>query len=100
MAKTITVTTKTLTSKANELKSKNSEFKKQVAALREQQKSLDSMWDGDANKEFNTAFNNDATQMDNFYNLVERYVTSLNEIIKAYEDAEKTNVNTATTRKY
>ena len=73
MAKTTIVTTTTLKSKANELKSLNSNFKKQVSALREQEKSLNSMWDGEANTAFHNAFEKDATQMDNFYNAIEKY---------------------------
>ena len=100
MAKSITVTTTTLTKKKGDLKSYNDKFKKQVSALREQEKALNSMWDGEANKAFHDAFEKDATQMDNFYNAIEKYVTNLDEIIKAYETAEKANVSTATKRKY
>jgi WXG100 family type VII secretion target len=100
MAKTITVNSGTLKKKANELKSLNSKFKKQVTALRTEEKSLNKMWDGDANDAFHAAFEKDTTQMDNFYNAIEKYVSNLNEIIAAYEKAEKTNTNTATKRKY
>ena len=99
MANTITVTTSTLTKKSGELKGLNDNLKKQITTLREQEKALNSMWDGEANTAFHNAFEKDATQMDNFYNAIEKYVTSLNEIIKAYEAAEKTNLNTISSKK-
>lgn len=100
MAKSITVNTATVNSKASELKTLNSNFKKQVSNLRTAEKTLNSMWDGDANDAFHKAFESDATQMDNFYNAIEKYVSNLQEIVKAYDKAEKANLNTATKRKY
>lgn len=100
MANSIQVTTGTLTSKANELKSLNSKFKSQVQKLQTEEQSLNSMWDGEANTAFHTAFNKDIVQMNNFYNAIEKYVASLNEIVKEYERAEKANLSTASNRKY
>lgn len=100
MAKSITVNAATVKSKAGELKTFNSNFKKQIADLRTAEKALNSMWDGDANDAFHKAFESDATQMDNFYNAIEKYVSSLNEIVAAYNKAEKTNLSTATKRNY
>lgn len=96
----ITVTTSQLTSKANELKSYNTKFKTQVENLKQQESSLNSMWDGEANDAFHKAFDKDVTQMNNFYNAIEKYVQSLNEIIKNYENAESNNLKTATNRTY
>jgi WXG100 family type VII secretion target len=100
MANSIQVTTGTLTNKATELKNLNSKLKNQIEALKTAESSLNSMWDGEANDAFHKAFNQDVTQMNNFYNAIEKYVTSLQQIAKAYEKAEKANVNTATTRSY
>lgn len=100
MANSIQVTTGTLTNKANELKSLNSRFKSQVETLKSQESSLNSMWDGEANTAFHNAFNKDVIQMNNFYNAIEKYVSSLNEIAKNYENAEKVNLSTATNRSY
>lgn len=100
MANAIQVTTGTLTSKAAELKSLNSRFQAQVTQLRTQEGSLNSMWEGEARTAFHNAFEKDVTQMDNFYNLIEKYVQSLNEIAKEYDRAEKVNVSTATNRSY
>lgn len=100
MSNSIQVTTATLTNKANELKSLNSRFKTQVENLKSAENALNSMWDGESNDAFHKAFNQDVIQMNNFYNAIEKYVTSLNEIVKQYEKAEKANLSTATTRKY
>ena len=100
MAHQITVTTTQIKNKANELKSLNSKFKNQINSLRSSESSLNSMWDGEANDAFHKAFNSDMTQLTNFYNAIEQYVSKLNQIAQAYDKAEKTNVSTANTRKY
>ncbi len=100
MAHQIQVTTTQIKNKANELKSLNSRFKNQINSLRSSESSLNSMWDGEANDAFHKAFNNDMTQLTNFYNAIEQYVQKLNQIAQAYDKAEKTNVSTANTRKY
>ncbi|OUQ62896.1 hypothetical protein B5E53_16875 [Eubacterium sp. An11] len=100
MANTIQISTASLTSKANELKNLNSRFKTQVENLTSTESSLNTMWEGESKDAFHQAFTQDITQMNNFYNAIEKYITSLNEIVKEYEKAEKTNISTATTRKY
>lgn len=100
MANKITVNTSTITSKAGELKTLNSSLKKQIEELISTENSLNSMWEGDANDAFHKAFQQDITQMNNFYNAIEKYVSSLQEIVKTYEKAESANLNTANTRKY
>ena len=89
-----------LKTRAGELRDLNSQFKTQVSSLESQEQSLSSMWEGEANKAFHTAFNNDKTQMDNFYNLIEQYYASLEAIAAQYELAEWRNVSTAGTRSY
>lgn len=100
MSNTIQVSTTTLKEKANTLKSLNSSFKKQVESLSSQEQSLNSMWDGEANDAFHKAFSDDIIQMNNFYNAIEKYASVLTEIAGEYEKAEKTNLNTASTRSY
>lgn len=99
MAQTI-VNSATLKSKVQELKSLNSNLKTQISNLTTQEASLNSMWDGDANTAFHSAFQNDVTQMNNFYNAIEKYVTVLQEIATKYDNAEQSNQNIASTRKY
>lgn len=100
MAKTITVTTATLNAKASELKQKNADFKKRVEELVTTENSLNSMWDGEANDAFHKAFQSDIQQMNNFYTAIEKYVASLQEIAKKYDETEKANLSIASTRSY
>ena len=100
MANSIQVTTSTLRSKSSELSSLNTRFKSQVTNLRTQERALNSMWEGESRKAFHNAFEKDAAQMDKFYELIRKYITSLNDIAKEYERAEKVNLSTATTRTY
>lgn len=100
MANSITVNITTVKNKSGELKALNSSFKKQVEELRTTESALNSMWEGQAKEEFHNAFHKDITQMTNFYNAIEKYVQSLNQIALKYETAERKNVSTATQRTY
>lgn len=100
MARSITVTPKQVEEKAKELKKYNSNLKTKIEELVTQEKSLNGMWDGEANDAFHKSFNSDITQLNNFYNAIENYVTKLNEIVDAYEKAERKNKNTASKRSY
>jgi WXG100 family type VII secretion target len=100
MANSIQVTPKTLIDKANELKNLNSRFKSQYESLKTTESALNGMWEGEAKTAFHTAFTSDITQMSNFYNAIERYVQTLQQIAAEYEKAEGKNVSTASTRKY
>lgn len=100
MANKITVNSATITSKAGELKTLNSSLKKQIDELVATENSLNSMWDGDANDAFHKAFSQDVVQMNNFYNAIEKYISSLQEIVSTYEKAESANLNTANQRSY
>ncbi len=100
MANNITVNTGTVKAKAGELRNLNKTFKSKVEQLKSTESSLNSMWEGEAKTQFHNAFNKDMTQMNNFYNAIEKYVTSLEQIVAAYQSAESKNVSTATQRKY
>lgn len=96
----IQVSAAELKAKAGELRNLNSQFKTQVGNLESQEQTLISMWEGEARDAFNTAFNNDKMQMDNFYNLIEQYCVALEAIAAKYELAEAQNVSTAASRTY
>ncbi len=100
MANSITVTTSQLRSKAGELRAKNGSLKTQITNLQTEEASLSSMWDGDANTAFHTAFSNDINQMNNFYTAIENYCRALENIAIQYDKAESTNQSTASTRTY
>lgn len=95
-----TVTASQLKSTANELRELNGQFKSQVGRLETQEASLASMWEGEAQKAFRAAFNNDKTQMDSFYTLINQYCQALESIASKYELAERQNLSTAQTRSY
>lgn len=99
MAQTI-VNSSTLKSKAQELKNLNNNLKTQITNLTTQESSLNGMWDGDANTAFHNEFNKDITQMNNFYNAIEKYVSVLLEIANQYDSAEQSNQNIASSREY
>lgn len=96
----ITVNTSTITNKAGELKTLNSSLKTQIEELTSTESALNSMWEGDANDAFHKAFTQDINRMNEFYNAIEKYITSLQEIVSVYEKAENANLNTANTRSY
>ncbi len=100
MANKVTVNTGTLKQKAEELKNYNSSLKTKIEELSSTENSLNSMWEGEANDAFHSAFTRDIIQMNNFYNAIERYVTVLNETAARYESAESANTNIATQRNY
>ncbi len=100
MANSITVTTETLRSKAGELKSANGQLKAQIESLSTQEESLNGMWDGDANDAFHTEFQKDVAQMMSFYNAIEKYCITLEEIARQYDETEQTNQGIASARKY
>lgn len=96
----IQVTSAQLKTQAEELKSLNASFKSTVADLESTEGTLNSQWEGEANDAFHTAFTNDKTQMNNFYNAIEVYVQKLLEIAQNYEKAEAMNTETASSRNY
>lgn len=96
----IRVSAAELKAKAGNLRDLNGQFKTQVGNLESQEQNLVGMWEGEARDAFHNAFNNDKTQMDNFYNLIEQYCAALEEIAAKYEEAEARNLSTASTRTY
>lgn len=96
----IQVTAAELRTKAGELRDLNAQFKNQVSNLESDEQQLASMWEGEAKNAFHNAFNNDKTQMDNFYNLIEQYCVTLENIATKYENAENQNVEIASSRTY
>lgn len=96
----ILVTAATIRNKAQELENLNEQFKARVAELENQEASLNSMWEGDANTAFHNAFQRDKSQMTNFYNLIIQYVQTLENIAAEYERAEALNTETGNTRAY
>ena len=96
----IQVTSSELTRQADQLKQLNNNFKTLVSNLESTEQYLSSMWEGQANVAFHNAFVKDKAQMDNFYNLIEQYISVMTQIAAKYQQAEMANTDTATTRTY
>ncbi len=96
----IKVTSTELKSKAAELRQLNNQFKKAVEDMTSTEQQLMGMWDGETKEAFHNAFNNDKTQMDTFYQTIEKYCQALEDNAAKYETAEQKNLSTASTRTY
>ena len=96
----IRVTAAELKAKAEELAGLNANLKTNVGDLEACEQNLASMWDGEAKEAFHQAFSNDKIQMTNFSTLIDKYVATLQAIAAKYQQAENTNVSTASTRNY
>lgn len=96
----IKVTSGELRSKASELRQLNSQFKKAVEDMTATEQQLMGMWDGETKEAFHNAYNSDKTQMDTFYDTIEKYCQTLENNADKYESAEQKNLGTASTRSY
>ena len=96
----IKVTSGELKNKASELRQLNSQFRKSVEDMTSSEQQLVGMWDGDAKESFHNAYNNDRSQMDVFYDTIEKYCQALENNAAKYEAAEQKNLNTASQRTY
>lgn len=96
----IRVTASQVRSTASQLRDYNANFNSQVQKLQESEASLNSMWDGQANDAFHTAFTSDKEYMTQFYNLINKYCEALEQIAAEYENAENINTDTATRRSF
>ena len=94
------VTASVLTSQASKLSDLNGRFKSAVEQLVTSENNLNSMWDGEANDAFHSAFTTDKAKMDEFYNLIIQYVERLNSIATRYTQTERTNTEIASNRTY
>ncbi len=99
MSETI-INSAVIRTQAETLSNLNVQFQSQVNQLRNLEASLNSSWDGDARRAFHNAFESDMVQMDNFYKAINTYVSALMNAAARYEEAERNNVDIATTRSY
>lgn len=100
MAKKITVTTQSLRSKKSNLENKNQQLSNKISKLVEAEAKLNQQWDGEANDKFHAAFNADKAKMEKFHAAIQKYCTSLENIIKQYEKTEQANAAIASKRTY
>lgn len=78
----------------------NNQFRARVTDLVNCANELATMWQGQANDRFNTALNNDRERWNEFAMLIDQYTEALRAVLQTYNNAEETNVSTATTRTY
>lgn len=94
------VTTAEMTKKISDLRAKNQSLKQQVSKMKEGKDELNTTWDGNAKKNFSSAVESDAVQMNNFSSLIEQYCAALETIISRYETTEANNASTVAKRTY
>lgn len=94
------VTTAEMTKKISDLRAKNQSLKQQVSKMKESKDELNTAWDGNAKKNFSSAVESDAVQMNNFSSLIEQYCAALETIISRYETTEANNASTVAKRTY
>lgn len=94
----IQVTAEELKNRASQLQGLNLKFQTEVENLMNCQNNLSSMWEGEAKDAFYQAFMRDKGSMDNFKDAINGYIQALNTIAARYEEAEKRNLSTASTR--
>ena len=97
---TIKLTQSALSKKKNELESLNTQLKNQIKEMNTTEKSLLGMWQGDAAKAFDAAYDKDGQSFDKFTALVTKYAGALESIMSLYEKAEQKNIQTAKKRSY
>ncbi len=96
----IQVTSSLLRKQAEQLRGLNTNLQTQVTNLEGAEQSLKTMWEGQANSAFHTAFVKDKGQMDSFQSAINQYIAALLVIAQKYEQAESKNMNIAAARTY
>lgn len=96
----IKVTATTLRQRAQELTQLNNSLNNQISRLESAESSVCSMWEGEAKNEFHKAFTHDKAAMVQFKQAIDKYVQALLQIAQKYEQAERTNSQTASNRTY
>ena len=95
MANKILVSTNALRNKADELQQMNQQLTKALEELSNQEQTLASQWEGDAQQAFRTSFQQDMQNFQEFIKGISAYATVLNTIGKEYDNAEDKNVQVA-----
>lgn len=96
----IQVTARQLRQEAERIQQLNSQFKGQIALLETKEQNLGTMWEGRAKESFRGAFLRDKSQMEEFYQLIDKYIQALQLIAVKYEQAEQRNTEIASGRNY
>lgn len=76
--------------KAEELRNINAAFKSKTEALEASEGTLAMKWEGDSKRAFHESFLKDKANMDEFYNAIEQYCVTLENIAIRLDNADKT----------
>lgn len=95
----IRVTPQQLKDRAADLENYNRKFRAEVEKMVGYEQQLAAMWEGEAQKAFRKAFNDDKLKMERFALNIDKYIMALREDAQRYETAENAATNIATTRK-
>lgn len=91
----IMVTAAQLRERAETLRQLNESFNTQIELLQSSEKSVCSMWEGEAKQVFQTAFDQSKIKMDSFKQAIDQYANALLQIAQKYETAEQQNIQIA-----
>ncbi len=89
------VTSSQLKSQAEEIRNLGTQFQTSLDTLSETEQSLSTMWEGDAKDTFRNAFQMSHAKMETYKGVIDQYAAALDAIAQQYEQAESTNVSTA-----
>ena len=95
----IRVTPSELRAKADALEGLNRQYRQEVEKMVGYEADLASMWEGEAQRAFRSAFNMDREKMDRFAQNIDQYILALREDAQKYEEAEQKSASIASTRK-
>lgn len=91
----ITVNSTQIRAKKDQLSALNKNFKAAVTNLSDSERTLATMWEGDAQAEFRRTFNKDIVMFNAFHDAVEKYIATLEKIAQEYDRTEQANVRLA-----
>ena len=78
-----------------DLQTKNNEFIQYADNIRSEHKTLVTKWEGDASDAFEANFHKEESNLTNFAQAIDEYITALKAILSQYEQAESQNINIA-----
>jgi len=100
MSISLTVTAQKLRDTAERLRALNGRLREEVNTMSSRERSLNGMWDGQANDTFHGAYMHDVHEYEDFMNAINEYIAALLQAANEYEAAENRNRSIASNRTY
>lgn len=100
MAISLTVTSQKLRETAANLRRLNSQLRSELNNMSSRERSLNGMWDGQANDTFHAAYEHDVREYNDFIQAIEEYINALLQAADEYERTESRNQSIASSRTY